>query len=437
MSSMQLVCVACKALYSVEEIRYRCECGEILEVQRNDWEEIKKQVTKKVLKDRQGSYEFPYNSGVWRYHELILPVEKKYIVSKPEGNTNLYFVGTESEQGYKKIGEYVGVERLFLKHEGENPTGSFKDRGMTCGMTQAKVIGAKAVACASTGNTSASLASYASQAGIPGFVFIPDGKISMSKLSQTIAYGATTLQVKGDFDVAMKLVQEIAEKMGIYLLNSINPFRIEGQKSITYELLQQLDWEVPDWLVLPGGNLGNTSAAGKALLELKELGFIKKIPRIAVIQAHGANPFFQSYTNGFKDKISVKASTIASAINIGAPVSHTKAVRVIHESNGIVEEVADEELLNAKAIVDRVGIGCEPGSATTVAGIKKLIEKGIIKSNETVAGYLTAHVLKDPDTTNMYHQNMLEGIHPMMRNEIIQVDATLDSVQRIIEKYIK
>ncbi len=287
-------------------------------------------------------------SGVWRYRELILPVPESAIVSRPEGNTGLYPVGLEhcdeSRQGHRAIGQFAGLDRFFLKHEGENPTGSFKDRGMTVGVTMARLRGARAVACASTGNTSASLASYAAQAGMQGIVFLPAGQIAGGKLAQSLAYGATTVQIEGDFDAAMQLVEQVCNEMGIYLLNSLNPYRVEGQKAIGLEILQQLDWQAPDWLVLPAGNLGNTSAIGKAFRQAYQLGLIRHLPRIASIQASGANPFYRSFMQQFAQRERVHAETVATAIKIGDPVSYARARRVIEESNGIVEEVTDEEI---------------------------------------------------------------------------------------------
>lgn len=391
----------------MNEIRYRCECGEVLDIIHNEWDTIQKHTSKELLNSRRLDVTLPYSSGIWRYRELLPPIETKHIVSKPEGNTNLYAVGIKNAggyEGYAQIGAYAGVQTLYLKHEGENPTGSFKDRGMSVGMSFARSFGMKAVACASTGNTSASLASYASQAGLKAVVFIPEGKITYSKLSQAMAYGAIILQIPGDFDSAMTMVEAVAGKMGIYLLNSINPYRLEGQKTIEYELMHQLDWQVPDWIVLPGGNLGNTSAIGKACQELLRLGFISKLPRIAVIQAEGANPFYQSYSEQFKTRHSVHAETVATAIKIGNPVSYHRAKRVVEELNGVVTQVTDEELLDAKRIIDSAGIGCEPASATTVAGVKQLVLSGIIKNTDVVAGILTGHVLKDPDTVISMHK---------------------------------
>ncbi len=366
-------------------------------------------------------------SGVWRYRELILPVPEEYIVTRPEGNTGLYPVGTENcgtgRSGHRQIGLYAGLEQFFVKHEGENPTGSFKDRGMTVGVTMAQLLGARAVACASTGNTSASLASYAAQAGIQAIVFLPAGNVAGGKLAQSLAYGATTIQIEGVFDDAMRLVEQVCNELGVYLLNSLNPFRIEGQKAIAFELLQQLDWQAPAWLVLPAGNLGNTSAIGKAFRQAYQLGLISRVPRIASIQASGANPFYRSFLQGFAHRETVQAHTIASAIKIGNPVSYIRARHVIEECEGVVEEVSDEEILAAKTIIDRSGIGCEPASAATLAGARKLVQHGIIKSDDLVVGILTGNLLKDSQT-GMSQQN--SGV---------VVEANMKAVRQALSAY--
>lgn len=334
-------------------------------------------------------------SGVWRFREAVLDVDESQIITRAEGGTRLY--------------ERDGI---FFKHEGENPTGSFKDRGMTVAITQAVREKARAVACASTGNTSASAAAYAAQAGLRAIVFIPAGKISTGKLAQTLAYGATCLQVRGDFDAAMKLVLEASKKLGIYLVNSINPFRLEGQKTIVWELLQDLEWNAPDWIVVPAGNLGNTSAFGKALVEARDAGWISKMPRIASIQAHGANPFYRSFRENFAQRYRVNAETVATAIRIGDPVSFDKAAAAIRATNGVVEEVTDEELMQAKRDIDRMGIGCEPASATTLAGVRKLGLRG------TIVCVLTGHLLKDPDS--------------IARGDIIEIDPDIRAVERVL-----
>jgi len=357
----------------------RCECGGLAEVQ-IDLGKIKGKNKSEVLDSNT-------SSGVWRYKAFIHPgLEEEFIVSRGEGNTFLYH--------HKRICDFTGLSQIRLKHEGENPTGSFKDRGMTVGVSEAKRSGAKAVACASTGNTSSSLASYAAFAGMECQVFLPKGKVAAGKLAQTKAYGAKIIEVEGSFDKAMDDVEKHCEKSGVYLLNSINPWRIQGQKTIAIELMEQNNWEV-DWIVLPAGNLGNTTAFCKALLELKELGWISKLPRIAAIQAHGANPFYQSWKAG-KEIIVEHPETIASAIRIGNPKSLTRGLSYLKKLNGVVEEVTDEEIIAAKRVVDGCGIGCEPASAASVAGAKKLVASGVIKKNEKVVGILTGNILKDP-----------------------------------------
>jgi threonine synthase len=341
-----------------------------------------------------------------------------------EGNTNLYEL--------PRVGNYAGVDRLFLKHEGENPTGSFKDRGMTTGVTQARVLEMDRVACASTGNTSASMASYAARANMQGIIFLQNQQIALGKLAQGIAFGATCLQINADFDRNMELVRLVSEKLGIYLLNSINPFRLEGQKSIMFEALQQLRWQAPDWIVVPGGNLGNSSAFGKGLLEMLEVGLIDRLPRLAIIQAEGANPLYRHFSSGFRQFESVKAETIATAIKIGNPVNLQKAIRALEWTNGVVEEVSDQQIMDAKAVIDGVGIGCEPASACSVAGTKKLVERGMIKRGDTVLGVLTGHVLKDPEATIGYHAKQLPDLTAHYANEMLQVGDNFVEIVRIL-----
>ena len=327
-------------------------------------------------------------SGVWRFREIVLAAANDEIVSHPEGNTPLL--------KRDAVARFAGVDSLLMKHEGHNPTGSFKDRGMTVALTQARRIGARAVACASTGNTSASLSAYASQAGIPSFVFVPEGNVSAGKLAQTIAYGARTLQIRGDFDVCLRLARAASDTLGVYLVNSVNPFRIEGQKTIVFEMLQQLGWNAPDWIALPAGNLGNTSAFGKALAEAFSFGLIDRVPRLLAVQAAGAAPFARAYADQFATRITVHAETRATAIKIGDPASWDRAVRAIAGTNGVVESVTDEEIFAAKAVIDRCGVGCEPASAASVAGVRALAARGAIRRDERVIAVLTGHLLKDP-----------------------------------------
>jgi threonine synthase len=319
-----------------------------------------------------------------------------------------------------------------MKHEGHNPTGSFKDRGMTVATTQAKRTGARAVACASTGNTSASLAAYAAQAGLPAFVFVPAGNVALGKLAQTLAYGAKTLLVRGNFDDCLTLAREASAALGIALLNSINPFRLEGQKTIVFELLEQLEWRAPDWIALPAGNLGNTSAFGKALREARALGLIDRVPRIAAIQARGAAPFATSFRDGFAERVRVTPDTVATAIRIGDPASWDRAVRAIRETNGVVTDVSDDEILEAKAVIDAAGVGCEPASAASVAGARRLRRDGVIAKHETVVAVLTGNLLKDPAAIVHYHQET--NPVPLRANRPIEIDATLAEVERVLDR---
>jgi threonine synthase len=375
-------------------------------------------VTRETFDSRLGALDHPLRSGVWRFRELMPDFPDDVIVSKPEGNTNLYHDG--------RLDDFAGVE-VWFKHEGENPTGSFKDRGMTVGVSHAKWVGASIVACASTGNTSAAVAAYASAAGLPSIVFIPEGKISAAKLGQTIAYGPTVIQVRGDFDAAMRMVQDAAARHGIYLLNSLNPFRLEGQKSIVLEALQQLRWQMPNWIVIPGGNLGNTSALGKALREAMTAGLIDTMPRIAVSQAAGAAPFYKAHQTGFARYEPVSASTVATAIQIGDPVNYTKARRVVLESEGTVTVVDDAAIMQAKSRVDGVGIGCEPASAAGLAGIRRLVDEGVIQQGERVLTYLTGHLLKDGDANAALY---LDG----GASRMMVIDPTAESLDRAMEQ---
>lgn len=410
----KLTCIECQHDYPLNEPRYTCECSGLLSVERNS-DELSG-ITPELFDQRLASRRNFDRSGVWRFREAVLNVDDKDIMTHPEGGTNLYH-----RQGLCGWG---GVKNLYFKHEGENPTGSFKDRGMTVAITQAKRLKVETVACASTGNTSAALAAYALQAGLKAVVFIPAGKIAIGKLAQALGYGATCLAVKGDFDDAMRLVQEASSKLGVYIVNSLNPFRIEGQKTIIWEILQDLSWQAPDWIVVPAGNLGNTSAFGKALREAYKAGWINKSPRIASIQASGANPFYQSYKEGFVRKHTVTANTIATAIQIGNPVNYSKAKRSIIETQGVVEQVTDEEIMAAKNQIDRSGIGCEPASATSLAGVKKLATNGVIKSTDHVVCILTGHILKDPDAIT--RQTEKGGLH------LNEVEPELSAIEKFL-----
>ncbi len=383
-------CLACgnESLETDPAVRCRA-CGGLLEL-RHRPPEIPGEILRALFQTRCCTRPDTTPSGVWRFRELILPsVEEEDVVSHPEGNTPLL--------ARRAVAAWAGCEGLLLKHEGHNPTGSFKDRGMTVGITQARRIGARAVVCASTGNTSASLAAYAAQAGVPALVLVPAGKVALGKLAQAAGYGARVLAVQGDFDACLRLVEAGAERLGLYLLNSVNPFRLEGQKTVVLELLQQLGWDPPDWIVLPGGNLGNTAAFGKALEEAREWGILDRLPRLAVIQAEGAAPFARGFAEGFRERRRVEPETLATAIRIGDPASWDRAVRAIRLTDGQVEAVSDAEILEAKAVVDRSGVGCEPASAASVAGVRRLVARGVIAPEARVVAVLTGHLLKDPE----------------------------------------
>jgi threonine synthase len=359
-------------------------------------------------------------SGVWRYRELVMPGAPAEPVSYPEGNTPLL--------ARPAVNAWSGAAHLLLKHEGMNPTGSFKDRGMTVALTQAKRTGARAVACATTGNTGASMAAYAALAGIPALVLVPAQGVAAAKLAQSLAYGARVLLVRGDFDDCLRLLREASETLGVYLLNSVNPWRIEGQKTIIFEMLAQLGWRAPDWIAFPAGNLGNTAAFGKAVREARALGLIKSVPRLLAVQAAGAAPFAMSYRDGFRVRHVVKADTVATAIKIGDPASYQRGVTAVQETNGVVASVGDAEILEAKAVIDASGAGCEPASAASVAGVRQLRRSGVIGEKERVVAVLTGHVLKDPDILVRYHRDTEPA--PPGANRPVEIEATLRAVER-------
>jgi threonine synthase len=362
-------------------------------------------------------------SGVWRFAELLTSVVPDAIVSFPEGNT--------PHLAAPLVAEWAGCHALTLKHEGMNPTGSFKDRGMTVGVTQAVRVGARAVACASTGNTSASLAAYAARAGLPAIVLIPAGRVALGKLTQTLSYGARTLAVRGDFDACLALAREAAGRLGIYLLNSVNPYRVEGQKTIVLELLQQLDWEPPDWIALPAGNLGNLAAFGKALDEALSIGLIHRAPRLLAVQALGASPFFRSFRDGFATRHAMVPETIASAIRIGDPASHARGVQAIRKTRGAVVAVGDDAILDAQAAIGRAGVGCEPASAASVAGVREAVREGLIQPADRVVCVLTGHVLKDPGALMAYHQDVDPA--PAHRNAPVAIGDSLTELESQLE----
>ena len=420
----------CVGRFPITDAIYECpKCGSLLEVRFtepvHDPEKLKQ-----LWRTRRMSNQPIDQSGVWRYREL-LPFDGHHnqVVTLREGDTPLLDA--------PRAATYAGLKRLTFKHQGFNPTGSFKDNGMTCGVTQAIRLGRKRVACVSTGNTSASMAAYASAAGLDPVVFIPHGNISYGKLVQALEYGARTLQVEANFDEILALVRDLADRAGIYLLNSINPFRIEGQKSIIFETLDQRDWNPPHWIVLPGGNLGNSSAFGKALRELREFGFIHTLPKLAVIQAEGAAPFYE-YMQHDGDFRPVKdPHTLATAIKIGDPVSWQKAAREVRCAGGVVEKVTEQEIADAKAIIGRAGIGCEPASAATLAGIRKLTDAGLIERDADVIAILTGNVLKDPDYIYGYHTGQLKDpcdnlIEPHYGNKPVVAPNDAEAILRLL-----
>jgi threonine synthase len=427
-----LVCFSreCRARFDITEVIYNCpRCGALIEAT-YDRPPGDPDSLKRLWRERRLSNQPLAQSGVWRYREMI-PFLDTYeaVVTLREGNTPLLDAPSAARYG--------GLDRLTFKHQGFNPTGSFKDNGMTCGVAQARRLGMQRVACVSTGNTSASMAAYAQAGGLQPIVFIPHGNISYGKLAQALEYGAKTLAVEANFDQILALVRVLAERLGIYLLNSINPFRIEGQKSIVIEMMDQRDWAAPDWIVLPGGNLGNASAFGKALRELCAQGFIAKRPRLAVIQAEGAAPFYGFLRDRSQFRAVEHPETLATAIRIGDPVSWPKALDAVNFTNGVVEKVTEQEIADAKAQIGRGGIGCEPASAATLAGIRKLTAAGTIDRAADVVAVLTGNLLKDPDYIYRYHTGELRApdgtaLQPTFGNEPIAVPNDADAIARVL-----
>jgi threonine synthase len=379
-------------------------------------------------------------SGVWRFRDLLPIVPEDKIVTLREGNTPLYEM--------PKTAASLGMNWLLAKHQGMNPTGSFKDTGMTAALSVAVASGYEWVACASTGNTSAAMAAYAARAGLRSLVLIPEGKIAWGKLSQAMDYGSTTVQLRTDFDGCVKVLAEIVERAPVYLLNSVNPYRLEGQKTPAFEILEQMEWQVPHHLIVPGGNLANSSALGKGFAEMLHLGFIRRVPKISVIQAEGANPLYRSLQeNGGRALEPVQAETRATAIRIGNPASWKKAVRVLAATGGWCEQVSEREIALAKAEIGAEGIGCEPASAVTLAGLKKLVANGRIGPEETVVLLLTGHTLKDPEYTMHYHRGDLlteaemagasEGElakNARLRREPLVLEPEAEAVLRVLDK---
>ncbi|MBI2824660.1 MAG: threonine synthase [Planctomycetia bacterium] len=455
-------CIAprCGATYGIDEIRVQCEvCGDLVDVV-YDWDRARPPDSFAFFEQKWSRRADPLcASGVWRFFELLPFAPPSQVVTIGEGQTLL--------QSAPHVASYVGLKpgRLHLQYEGMNPSGSFKDNGMSAAFTHARTTGAARAACASTGNTSASLAAYCSVTRLmKAVIFVGSGKISYGKLSQALDFGALTVQIAGDFDDAMARVKEASRDLGIYLVNSVNPFRLEGQKTIMYRVLEGLRWEVPDWIVVPGGNLGNSSAFGKAFAELREIGLIDRLPRLAVINAAGANTLYELYhrrgvrwNQGSPDTGAIdgyyadldsrgrRASTIASAIEINRPVNLNKCLRSLEWCDGVVREVTDQEIMDAKAQVGAGGLGCEPASAASVAGAKQLRSEGIIGADERVVCILTGHQLKDPTATVAYHTtdqdkfNEVLGSRGVKRaafaNRAVAVPNDLEEIIKAIQLY--
>jgi len=445
----ELRCIACGLRTHNPGHKFRCPtCADLLEIVYPGWDSSDGQraapftaaALKALWRARRKSILSIDQSGVWRFRELLphFPDEGK-IITLREGNTPLYELPA--------CARAVGVEWLVAKHQGMNPTGSFKDTGMTVAASMALREGFRWVGCASTGNTSASMAAYAARAQMSSLVLIPQGKVSWGKLSQALDYGAITIELKTDFDGCWRILDEVVDRMPVYLLNSVNPYRIEGQKTAAIELLEQLDWQPPDHVIVPGGNLGNSSALGKAFLELEKLQFITRLPKVSIVQAEGANPLVRTMREtGGKKLVSVEAETAASAIRIGRPASWKKAVRILERMGGTVAEVSEVEIAWAKAQIGAEGIGCEPASAVTLAGLKKLVQSGFVKPGESVVLILTGHLLKDPDFTLKFHRGELfggraqsreaESLVPQQRAPIVleaSADAVVSALKRVEE----
>ena len=431
----------CAGEYSVFEIIYTCpKCGGLLEVQ-HDIDALRERSAdewKQLFDSRVGSTEWPYGSGVWGKKEWIMPtIAAENVVSMYEGNSNLFWA--------ERLGKQIGLSELWVKLCGNSHTGSFKDLGMTVLVSVVKQmkddgVPVRAVACASTGDTSASLAAYAAAAGIPAVIFLPEGRVSPAQLIQPIANGAYVLALDTDFDGCMRIIREITQdsespEASIYLANSMNSLRIEGQKTVGIEIVQQLDWEIPDWIVIPVGNLGNISALYKGLKLMQDLGIISRLPRLVAAQASKANPFYLSYLNGFKEKVTVEAqSTLASAIQIGDPVSYEKAVQAIQETDGIVEQISEHEMAAAAARADATGMYTCPHTGAALAALFKLLERKVIRSNERAIVLSTAHGLKFTPFKVGYHEGTLTEVESDLANPPVYLPADLEIVKETIQR---
>jgi threonine synthase len=453
-ASHQLRCIGCDAFILPDAVEkdFRCvDCGELLEVEYPSWSASGAPVPGPRRMPNPGALRWLWQerlqsrldidrSGVWRFRELLpIVADPEKVVTLREGNTPLYRL--------LKSADELGLDQLYAKHQGMNPTGSFKDTGMTAALSQARELDFEWVACASTGNTSASMAAYAARAGMNSLVLLPEGKISWSKLSQALDYGAVTCQLDTDFDGCVRVLAEVVRRAPVYLLNSVNPYRLEGQKTAALEIAEEFDWKVPDHLIVPGGNLANSSALGKGFLEMMHLGLTSKVPKISVVQAEGANPLYLYllHQDG-RDIQPVQADTRATAIRIGNPASWRKAARVIEQTGGYCEQVSEAEIALAKAEIGQEGIGCEPASAVTLAGLKKLVRQGKVRRDESVVLLLTGHTLKDSEYVIDFHQGTLlsreesAGQHREIsekRRATLSLEASSDAVLRVLEAAIQ
>jgi threonine synthase len=421
MNSAFLQCIeqSCQRRYPLDAKEHQClACGGLLDV-RYDFSRLDSKSLRNLWQQRKMSSAIVDQSGVWRFRELLpfVPAGGE-VISLSEGRTPLIEVN--------RTGEWAGV-RLSVKHQGSNPTGSFKDLGMTACITQASILGSRVTACASTGNTSASMAAYAARAGMKAVVFVPFGKISTAKLAQALEFGAVVIEMGDNFDQAFQMLRDLTDELGLYLVNSLNPFRLEGQKTIVFEILEQRDWRVPDYLVLPGGNLGNVSSVGKGLMELQQLGIIDKLPRLVVVQAEGANPFYTMMATGADEIVPVQPRTEASAIRIGNPVNWKKALRALRLTDGLCESVSDEQIFEAKAALAKDGVGCEPASAASVAGIQKLVRSGKVENGADVVAVLTGHQLKDPEIS------IKRRSERELAQQRLHVEADIDKLRAALE----
>jgi threonine synthase len=442
-----LRCTGCGAVLAGPDAAadFRCSaCGDLFAVEYDGWSQSSERrpnpgALRWLWQERRQSADALDQSGVWRFRE-VLPIlaDEASAVTLREGNTPLYTL--------PRTAAALGLEDLRAKHQGMNPTGSFKDTGMTTALSVARERGFTWVACASTGNTSAAMAAYAARAGLRALVLIPEGKIAWGKLSQAMDYGALTCQLKTDFDGCVRVLGEVVRRAPVYLLTSVNPYRLEGQKTPAFEIAEQMGWQVPDHLIVPGGNLANSSALGKGYEEMLRLGLTSRLPRISIVQAEGANPLYRLLAEGRENLLPVAAETRATAIRIGNPASWKKALRVVRESGGWCEQASEAEIAVAKAEIGAEGIGCEPASAVTLAGLKKMLGDGRVKKSESVVLLLTGNLLKDADYTIQFHRGDLLGPEEAaghedaiarLRRPAVEVEATAEAMLRTLEEWTR